>query len=255
MSTGYTVEYPYLPKRYADGRIKDRYKYLFDLEDPSIAFVGLVRPVVGSIVGISELQARWIAKVYSSQVTLKPLEERREDAREDTKFWTEYFKDSSHRIEGLVEGFTYIDDIAKYAGVYPDYWSLLKRNPKHWFVAVFSPYNAATYRLNEPKHEDQAIARMQSHRKSTLNPVHLLLIVLLRLIWFDWFLNLLSSVKYHIQVSSWWPAMRSWRVVQAANNVWVLPKKVLFDDTSDPRIHVNAPSSTPRIPSRVNKQD
>lgn len=235
LSTGYSVEYPYLPKRYRDTRVKERHKFVFDVEDPSIAFIGLVRPIVGSIVGVSELQARWAAKIYSNKVPLKPLEERREDVRKDSAYWNEYFKDTSQRIEGLVEAFTYIDDVARHAQIFPDYWSLFKRNPKHWFVAVNAPYNGATYRLNEPEQEEKAIATMQAHRRNTLTPVHLLLIVFLRLIWFDWILNLLGALKYRIQVASWWPGVRSMRGVQAVNNVWCLPKRVLFDKSSDPR--------------------
>ncbi len=249
LSTGYHVEYPYLPKRYGDVRIKERHKFIFDVEDPSIAFIGLVRPVVGSIVGISELQARWAAKIYSKKVPLKSLKEMREDVRRDSAHWTEHFKDTSQRIEGLVEGFTYIDDVARHAQIFPDYWSLLKRSPKSWFAAVFAPYNGATYRLNEPKHEEQAIATMEAHKKGTLNPIHLLLIVFLRLIWFDRILNLLSGLKYRIQVAPWWPTVRSWRVVQAANSVWCLPKQVFFDNSSDPKEEIEMSTN-----KTINKQ-
>ena len=233
MSTGYKVKFPFLPKRYADIAIRERHKFVFDVEDPSIAFVGLIRPIVGSLVGISELQVRWAAKVFSKHVPLKPLEERQEDVRRDSEYWKNFFKHSSQRLQGLVEGFTYIDDIAKQAAIYPDYWSLLKRNPKHWYVAVFSPYNGATYRLNEPMYEKKVIATMQSHRKVTLNPVYLVLILFLRFTLFDWWLDRISTVKYQIQVSTWWPRVRSWQIVQAANYLWCLPKKVMFDNKSN----------------------
>ena len=232
MSTGYNVRFPALPKRYADVAIRNRHKFVFDVEDPSIAFVGLVRPVVGSLVGISELQSRWVAKVFSKHVPLKPLQQRREEVKKDIAHWSKQFKDSSQRIGGLVEGYTYVDDIARNAQVYPDYWKLLKENPKQWFVAAFAPFNTAMYRLNEPKHRDQAIATMESHRKSTLSPVHLLLLLFLRMIWFDWWLNRISSLKYRIQVSSWWPTVRSWRVTQSLDYAWTRPKSYLFDNQS-----------------------
>jgi len=232
MSTGYKVSYPFLPKRYADVSIRQRYKFVFDMEDPSLAFIGLVRPVVGSVVGVSELQARWVARVYSKHVPMQPFEVRQAEVKKDNIHWSNYFKHSSQRIEGLVEGFMYIDDISKLANVYPDYWALFKRNPRHWYIAYFAPYNGATFQLNEPKHEEQAIATMQSHRQNTLNPIHLLLIVFLRIIWFDWFLYMLGILKYHIQVSKWWPHVREWRVTKTANWVWTLPKRALFDNTT-----------------------
>ena len=131
MSTGYKVSYPFLPKRYADVGIRQRYKFVFDMEDPSLAFVGLVRPVVGSLVTLSELQAQWVANVFSKHVPMLPLQERQAAVREDDIFWSNYFKHTSQRIEGLVEASTYGDNVAKLANVYPDYWALFKRNPRY----------------------------------------------------------------------------------------------------------------------------
>ena len=230
MSTGYKKGFPFLPNHYTKMSIGDHYKLVFDIKDPSISFVGFMRPVVGSVVTATELQVRWVARVYSNITPLKPLKEREADHARDVAHWTNYFKDSSRRIEGLVEGYTYIDDVSKLAGIYPDYWALFKRNPYHWYVAYFAPYNGAIFRLNEPKYEDQAIATMESHRNASLNPSHLLLIAFLRLIWFDWFLDQFAYLKYQIQVSRWWRVVRDWRITRAANWVWTLPKKVLFDN-------------------------
>ncbi len=232
-STGYKINSAYLPERYADVGIRNRHKMVFDVEDPSIAFIGLVRPIVGSIVGISELQARWAAKTFAGKLPLKSFEERNQDVQMDKARWSEYFKNSSQRIEGLVEGFTYVDDIARHADIYPDYWSLFKKNPRQWVVAYFSPYNASTHRLNEPDHVEQAISTMKSHKKGTLGPVQYLLIMFLRLIWFDVWLDKASEVKYRIQTSQWWQSVRMWRLIQALNYIWTLPKRVLFDNTVD----------------------
>ncbi|MCG8626522.1 MAG: hypothetical protein MJE68_31550, partial [Proteobacteria bacterium] len=119
------------------------------------------------------------------------------------------------------------------AGIYPDYWSLFKRNPRHWFTAFFSPYNGATYRLNEPEHEEKAIQTMKSHKVATLGFFQYFLILFLRFFLFDFWLNSLSDVKYWIQTSSWWPAVRSCRVVIALNYLWMAPKHAIFDNKSD----------------------
>lgn len=240
MSTGYNTRCPFLPKRYSDVGIRERHKMVFDTEDPSLAFLGLVRPIVGSIVGISELQARWAAKVFAKRVPTKSLEERRRDVRENTAHLSEYFKCSSQRIEGLVEGFTYIDDIAHQAQIYPDYWSLFKKSPRQWMVAYFSPYNGSTYRLNEPDKREQAIHTMRSHQKVTLGPLQYLLIMFLRLIWFDWLLARVCNIKYRIQTATWWPTVRSWRVTKGLNYLWTYPKKFLFDQISDDRDDISA---------------
>lgn len=240
MATGYKFHCSYLPKRYSDVKIIDRHKFTFDVEDPSIAFIGLARPVVGSIVGISELQSRWAAKVFSNKVSLKCLAVRRREVTVDKAHWRNYFKDYSQRIEGLVEGYTFVDDLARQAQIYPNYWALLKENPKHWYIAMFAPYNAAIYRLNEPECRQQAIATLSSHKVGTLSPLHLLLILFLRFIWFDWWLVQLSKIKYRIQTSTWWPRVRDTQFVQAADHVWTMPKSYLFDNKSSGQDEVRA---------------
>ena len=232
-STGYTVEYPFLPERYASVGLREKHKFVFDIDDPSIAFVGHVRPVVGSVVSISEQQARWVAKVFSGHVPLQTLDERRKEVQQDTAHWSKYFANTSKRIEGLVEGFTYIDDIARHAEVMPDLGTLLRTNPRRWYTAVFSPFNMATYRLDDPKYSEQAVATMERHRRGTMGPVVLLFNLFLRLILFDLWLNWLGYFKYRIQVSSWWPMVRAWRVTRAVNYIWCLPKRVLYDSRTD----------------------
>jgi len=234
MCTGYDSSYfPFLPDRYHKNKtIRDRYKFVFDVEDPSIAFIGYTRPVAGAIPSISEMQARWAAKVFAKVIPFEPLESRQVDVKRDSEFWENYFKESSLRLEGLVEGYIYIDQIARLAGVFPDFKSLLFRNPKGFVTAIFAPYNGATYRLNEPEHEAQAIQTMTKHRKQTTNPIHLLLIIFMRVSGIDWTLALLEHVKYSIQTSWWWPRVRDLRVVRALNWMWCLPKRFLFDSKS-----------------------
>ena len=48
--TGYRTEFPLLPEEFRNVSLVDNYKYIFNIEDPTLAFVGYVRPVVGSTV-------------------------------------------------------------------------------------------------------------------------------------------------------------------------------------------------------------
>ena len=88
MSTRYKDDIACFPKQYANKDVRHRYKYIFDVEDPLIAFVGLVRPVVGSVVGITELQARFAAKVFSKKISLPSTEGRKEVVKKDFTFWS-----------------------------------------------------------------------------------------------------------------------------------------------------------------------
>ena len=97
---------------------------------------------------------------------------------------------------------------------------------------MFSPFNMAMFRLNDPKYEDQAIATLQKHRDGTAL-IQAIAGLFLRLIWFDWFLDWLGYFKYQIQISSWWPTIRCWKITRAANYIWCLPKRVLYDNNMD----------------------
>ena len=59
------------------------------------------------------------------------------------------------------------------------------------------------------------------------------IILFLRFFLFDFWLKRLSDVKYFIQTSSWWPAVRSWHVVKVLNFLWMLPKRAIFDNKSE----------------------
>ena len=232
VSTGYKPAFPFLPEQYTQKSFRDRYKHIFDNDDPSLAFVGFVRPVIGSMPGVAETQARWVAKIYSGRLKLKPKAERLEETKADAEYWWKYFETSSQRLDRIVEGLTYATDIARLANIYPDFTRLFKRNIYHWYVAMVSPTNTAFLRLNEPKHEDQAIATLQRHRQGSISPLHLLLILSLRLIWFDWWCVQLENLKYKIQTSKHWPTIRELRIVRSINWVWCLPKRMLFDNTT-----------------------
>lgn len=253
LCTGYSSEFPFLPGHLASKNFRERYKFVFDNDDPTLAFVGFVRPVVGSVPGMVELQARWAAKVFSKHIPFKDREARIEETRKDAAFWSNYFKDTSQRLETLVEAYIYVDDLAKHAGVYPDMFSLFKRNPRHWFVATFSPYNGAIYRLNEPKHEKKAIAVMKRHSANTINPIHLLLLVVLRLIWFDFWLKCLEKVKYRIQSARWWPTISHLPPVRAANWVWCVPKRLIFDTATTIKGDPTATRSRPSKPANTHR--
>ena len=232
VSTGYKPAFPFLSEQYTEISFRDRYKHIFDNDDPSLAFVGFVRPVIGSMPALAEPQASWVAKIYSGRLKLKPKAERLEETKADAEYWWKYFEHSSHRLDRIVEGLTYATTIARLANIYPDYTRLFKRNIYHWYVAMVSPTNTAWLRLNDPKHEDQAIATLERHRQGSISPLHYLLILFLRLIWFDWWCVQLENIKYKIQTSKYWPTIRELRIIQSINWVWCLPKRMLFDNTT-----------------------
>ena len=230
--TGYRTEFPLLPEEFRNVSLVDNYKYIFNIEDPTLAFVGYVRPVVGSISGITEIQSRFVGKVFSGKCRLPSRDQRYQEATKDKEFWDDFFKDSSRRLVTLVDGYTYIDDIGSLCGIKPDYWRLLRRNPRGWLLALFAPFSGCSFRLNEPESEAEALEHLREHMSDTLSPAHLLLIAFLRFIWFDFWLNILSEIKYRIQCAGWWKKIRECQLVHILNWCWQAPKRVLFDNAT-----------------------
>ncbi|KXJ28029.1 Dimethylaniline monooxygenase [N-oxide-forming] 5 [Exaiptasia diaphana] len=114
--TGYYRRFPFLPTKY-QVPMSNLYKFIFNVDDPSIAFVGYTRPIVGSIPILAELQAMYVARVFSGLVKLADNGALANETNQDKEFWCNYFKDSSHRLDTLVESYTYLDDLADKAGV------------------------------------------------------------------------------------------------------------------------------------------
>ena len=228
--TGYEVTFPFLPAQY-NTKLIDLYKYVYHPTDTSLSFVGYVRPIVGSIPGISEMQARWVCRVISGRVDLAGLNERLSSIDRDHLMWGIYFKETSQRISTLVEGYTYLDDVAWLSNCYPDYLELFKRNPKGFFTAYFAPYNGCSFLLNEQEKQEQALRTLARHSQDTISPLNILLIIVFRLILFDWFCDYLGTVKYKIQTSKVWKCIREWKMIGFLNYIWCTPKRLLFDKT------------------------
>ena len=61
MDQGYKANLLYLSDILAKKGVKQRYKFIFDIEHPSLAFVGFVCPMVGSVT---------VASVFSDKINL-----------------------------------------------------------------------------------------------------------------------------------------------------------------------------------------
>lgn len=229
--TGYDVTFPFLPTQYNTAKLTDLYKYVYHPNDTSLSFVGYVRPIVGSIPGISEMQARWVCRVISGRVDLAGHNERMKTIGVDHEMWGNYFKDTSQRISTLVEGYTYLDQVARLSNCYPNYLNLLKNDPKGFFIAYFAPYNGCSFLLNDEEKREQALRTLARHSQDTISPIHLIIIIIFRLVLLDTFCDILGDVKYKIQTSRIWMNIRGWRVIRLLNYLWCTPKRLLFDQT------------------------
>ena len=134
LATGYIAEFPFLPDGVPariDGALA-LYRLVFPPGISGLAFAGMTR-VSGPVFPVAELQARWIAAVFSGRVPLPPshvmwgeIEDRIARAR------------SAHDDQMRVELLPYLDDIAGRIGARPSLW----RHPR----LLVSPVSARDYR-------------------------------------------------------------------------------------------------------------
>jgi dimethylaniline monooxygenase (N-oxide forming) len=167
--TGYRSDLPFLPGKAGD--VRGWYKYVFDPDDPSLALVGFVRPVIGSIPGIAEIQSRLVAEVFRGAVALPPAAERRAAAAAHARRWNRTFRHTSLRLGGLVHMQPYCDDLAAMMGAKPDYLALLRRHGlRAWWRAIHAPYHAVRYWMNSPDGLERVFAtyRKPMYRKPWL---------------------------------------------------------------------------------------
>ena len=241
LSTGYKESFSFLPQERRPQNFLKLHKNVLDNDEPSLAFVGYIRPVIGSMFGIIEMQSRWLAKINSGRTPLKPKAKRLNETKTDESYWQEYFKTTVQPRDKIVEALIYVNDLGTQAGIYPNRWDLFNRSIYGWYVSLVAPYNGALFRLNEEEHRAQAIATLDRHRIGTTSPLHLLLLLFLRITFFDSFLYCLEYIKYKLQCFGIGRLLCKVPPVRFINRVWCLPKKYLFDNkTVLPPIDIKA---------------
>jgi dimethylaniline monooxygenase (N-oxide forming) len=173
--SGYRITFPFFDSHQAQSANPQKwYKYLF-ADDPSLAFIGFARPVIGSIPAIAELQSRYAALVFAGKRALPPLAERVRITRTDAAFWNDRFRFTSRRLAGLVDLPYYCDQLARLIGCRPRYWHLLFTAPRKWWWAVSSPWNGCQFWLNDDTHHDRVLGTFARYRFNQASEIYILL--------------------------------------------------------------------------------
>lgn len=151
LATGYSFSFPFLGNilPVTDNQIS-LYKFVFPphLEKPTLAIIGLVQPL-GAIMPISELQARWVSRVFKGLETLPSTSEMESDiTAKKVAMAKRYVKSQRHTIQ--VDYIEYMDELASLFGVKPNLWSLFLTNPKVAWEVFFGPCTPYQYRLLGP---------------------------------------------------------------------------------------------------------
>jgi dimethylaniline monooxygenase (N-oxide forming) len=166
--TGYQTRFPFFKDDSFSCEVNDQFKFLLCNEDPSLAFIGFARPLVGSFMGLSEMQAIYVSKIFSGEVDIPDREYRDSVIQEDKVFQELTFSSTTNRIGGLVNFQSYLDDLATLAGVRPDYVRLFFSSPRKWYYAVTAAHNNCQFLLNDEKYHDEIFRRYRRYHGNNL---------------------------------------------------------------------------------------
>ncbi|XP_060088549.1 flavin-containing monooxygenase 5-like [Heteronotia binoei] len=156
-ATGYSFSFPFLDNciSVADNQVT-LYKYIFPplLEKPTLAIIGLIQPL-GAIMPISELQARWVTRVFKGLCELPLANDMLEDIRfKEVEMAKRYVRSRRHTIQ--VDYIEYMDEIAALIPANFNMWLLFLKDPKLAWEVLFGPCTPYQYRLQGPGKWDKA---------------------------------------------------------------------------------------------------
>jgi dimethylaniline monooxygenase (N-oxide forming) len=176
MATGYHYKIPLLDdsllQQSDDNKLK-LYKQVFlpQLSHPTLAIIGALQPN-GAIFPLFEMQARWYALLMAGKCQLSSCEEMLKSIKEvEVKRKAQYY--SSVRNTLGVNWISYMDDIAKEIGVYPDFKKYLISDLPLFLKLVFGTTLSYHYRLDGPHSWSgarNAIIEAENRVKYALNP-------------------------------------------------------------------------------------
>ncbi|XP_068808035.1 flavin-containing monooxygenase 1-like isoform X3 [Struthio camelus] len=156
--TGYNVSFSFLEE--ADIKVENKhaslYKYVFPthLQKPTLAVLGLIKPL-GAIMPVTEMQARWVTRVFKDLCQLPPRSTMENEVMEKKKNKVRWFGLSFDEVL-KVDCLVYMDEIASFIGVKPSVLALLFRDPKLALSIFFGPCTPYQFRLRGPGHWDGA---------------------------------------------------------------------------------------------------
>ena len=153
LATGYKFGFPFIDKSVlpVENNRVDLYKMIFPLklEKPTLAIIGCIQPH-GSVIAITEIQARWAIQVVQGKMKLPSPEEQVEEVRNrQQRMAQRYVSSQRHTIQ--VDGTQYMDEIAQELGCMPSVKDVLKSGDLRLAMALYfggvAPYQ---YRLVGP---------------------------------------------------------------------------------------------------------
>ena len=157
LCTGFETKTPFLQPDIAG---TERFLNTFVPEVGDIlGFVGFLRPGLGAIPPLSELQARWFALVQSELCRLPPVADMEASIAQWRDQQRRQFGPVADRLEHLVDFTVYCDALAAQVGCKPRRDDLQRESWKFRLRFYAGPFAGAQYRLTGPGARPQLARR------------------------------------------------------------------------------------------------
>ncbi|XP_063481208.1 dimethylaniline monooxygenase [N-oxide-forming] 4 isoform X1 [Symphalangus syndactylus] len=171
-TTGYTFSFPFFEEPLKSLCTKKifLYKHVFpvNLERATLAIIGLIS-LKGSILSGTELQARWVTRVFKGLCKIPPSQKLMMEATEKEQLIKRgVFKDTS---KDKFDYIAYMDDIAACVGTKPSIPLLFLKDPRLAWEVFFGPCTPYQYRLVGPGKWDGARNAILTQWDRTLKPL------------------------------------------------------------------------------------
>lgn len=155
--TGYQNCFDFLSEDMSDAR--NLYKNCFHADYANeLCFIGIVRPGLGAIPPVAEMQARWFAQVCSGKTKLPNKAKMQSAIKMDWDAHLDRFAVVTERIPYLVDYTSYMDELAELIGCKPRVNQLISHP---WILAhvLGAPFAGYQYRLFGPHANPQVVKR------------------------------------------------------------------------------------------------
>ncbi|MFJ3368229.1 flavin-containing monooxygenase [Pseudomonas sp. NPDC086251] len=151
--TGYKQNHAFLPQEIRDQVLSPNalYRYIFlPGHEKHLAFIGYVRPAVGAVPVLAELQSRLLALFLNGGMTLPNKEAMHGSIIQQQACARHQFPVDFPRVGHIIDYYSYMHSLAKAIGVMPKQWPLLIFDPRLWFKINFSFLCPGMFRLYGP---------------------------------------------------------------------------------------------------------
>lgn len=151
--TGHKSNYEFLPNELVEKIPSSNalYRYMFlPGHESKLAFIGFVRPTVGTVPALAELQSRSLALFLKGRLALPSVRNMRISIRQQKLSAQNQFPLDFSRVGHIIDYYSYMQGLAKTIGVMPKQWSLFLLDPKVWFKINFSFLCPGMFRLYGP---------------------------------------------------------------------------------------------------------